>query len=337
MFKKQHIKKLAVVCIALVLIIVSVPLVTGAGGFQELFSLDTQSNNDAQELGLLGDANQDGQVTVIDATTIQKHLVELLTLDDIGMLLADVNEDGTVSVMDATLIQRWVAKIDDDTNINTILNQKENPGTDADDESTQPTAATEAGSSSEEETQPATDSACNLQFSKYGIYTGAYVEDGTDDYVENVAVLMVTNISDKYLEYAVVTFDISGTPAAFTVTGLAPGETAWVLEQNKLVIEEDAEFTYMDDITTFADDNSKEALGVDVTLGDGQLTVENNKDEDLKSVYVYYKLRHTDGNFLGGITYRVPMGDLAKGESASAVAVHCDGKNCEVVRIDWEG
>lgn len=175
-----------------------------------------------------------------------------------------------------------------------------------------------------------------LQFTQYGRYTGLFTEDGTDEYVENVAILLVTNISEVYLQYATVTFDISGAPAVFTVTGLNPGESAWVMEKNRLAIELDAVFTHVDDIASFARDNRESSEDVTVILGDGTITVENGTGNDLKGLYIYYKQRHTDGNFLGGITYRIPMGDLAAGETASAIAAHCNPATCEVVRIDWE-
>lgn len=42
-------------------------------------------------------------------TAVQKYLVELLTLDQAQLLLADVNQDGEVSIADATLIQMMIA------------------------------------------------------------------------------------------------------------------------------------------------------------------------------------------------------------------------------------
>lgn len=180
------------------------------------------------------------------------------------------------------------------------------------------------------------DASGRLKFTTYGRFTGKFVEDGRDEFVRNVAILLVSNVSDEYLQFAVLTFDISGKPAAFTVTGLNPGESAWVLEQNRLAIGTDAVFTHMDDLVSFAPDNRDKTKDVQVHLGDGQLSVTNNTGKDLSGVYIYYKQRHTDGNFLGGITYRVPMGDLSDGNSASAIAAHCDPATCEVVRIEWE-
>ncbi len=174
-----------------------------------------------------------------------------------------------------------------------------------------------------------------LEFTYYGRYSGKFVEDGTDEYVQNVAILLVTNISQEYLEYAVATFDIDGEVAAFVATGLAPGESCWALEKNRLQVEKGATFTHVDDIASFTEYVSPADTDVAVALSEGQLAVKNNTGKDLSNVYVYYKQVHTDGNFLGGITYRVPIGNLQKDEEASSVAMHCSMKNCKVVSITY--
>ncbi len=174
-----------------------------------------------------------------------------------------------------------------------------------------------------------------LKFTYYGSYSGQFVEDGTDEYVQNVAILLVTNISKDYLEYAVITFDIDGEAAAFVATGLAPGESAWVLEKNRLNVSKGAVFTHVDDIASFVKYTSPYDTGVAVALSEGQLAVRNNTGKDLSNVYVYYKQVHTDGNFLGGITYRVPIGNLQADEEASSVAMHCNAANCKVVSITY--
>lgn len=60
---------------------------------------------------LLGDVNGDGEITVVDATIIQKYIVGLTTLDDETLNVADVNKDGAVTVVDATLIQKFIVKL----------------------------------------------------------------------------------------------------------------------------------------------------------------------------------------------------------------------------------
>ena len=60
----------------------------------------------SSEFYVPGDVNLDGQVTVTDATLIQKHLAGLNEFDrDKQLELADVNYDGAISILDATEIQ----------------------------------------------------------------------------------------------------------------------------------------------------------------------------------------------------------------------------------------
>lgn len=60
-----------------------------------------------------GDVNGDGDITVVDATLVQKHVVQLETLSADKQILADVNGDNTISVVDATLIQKYVVHLKD--------------------------------------------------------------------------------------------------------------------------------------------------------------------------------------------------------------------------------
>ncbi len=69
----------------------------------------------------VGDANGDGDVNVLDATIIQKHIANILTLEDLALLAADANEDGTVDVIDATTIQKVLAGLIEKGNIGTIV------------------------------------------------------------------------------------------------------------------------------------------------------------------------------------------------------------------------
>ena len=62
----------------------------------------------------LGDVNGDGYITVADATLVQQHAAELITLTGNALLAADTSKDGFVTVADATLIQRYAAELIDE-------------------------------------------------------------------------------------------------------------------------------------------------------------------------------------------------------------------------------
>ena len=58
-----------------------------------------------------GDVNRDNNISIKDATLIQKYIARLETLDDEQKKLADVNGDNNVSIKDATKIQHIIAKL----------------------------------------------------------------------------------------------------------------------------------------------------------------------------------------------------------------------------------
>lgn len=60
-----------------------------------------------------GEVNGDGDITIVDATLVQKHVVQLETLSADKQILADVNGDNTISVVDATLIQKYIVQLED--------------------------------------------------------------------------------------------------------------------------------------------------------------------------------------------------------------------------------
>ena len=61
----------------------------------------------------VGDVNGDGEITILDATCIQKYIAQLEDFTDKQKEVADVNGDGTISVMDSTQIQKYIVQLID--------------------------------------------------------------------------------------------------------------------------------------------------------------------------------------------------------------------------------
>ena len=62
---------------------------------------------------LVGDVNGDGVVNITDATTVQKHIAQLIELEGDCLKSADANGDGAVNIADATQIQKYIAQLID--------------------------------------------------------------------------------------------------------------------------------------------------------------------------------------------------------------------------------
>lgn len=56
----------------------------------------------------LGDVDEDGEITISDATAVQQYLVGLRTLSSSTLKNAEVDGDGDISVSDATMIMRYL-------------------------------------------------------------------------------------------------------------------------------------------------------------------------------------------------------------------------------------
>ncbi len=81
-------------------------LVNVVDGFY--FMITNWADTDSE---VLGDVNGDGNLTVLDATLIQKKVLNLVEFTDSETECADVNADGKVDVSDVTQVQKSVAGI----------------------------------------------------------------------------------------------------------------------------------------------------------------------------------------------------------------------------------
>ena len=170
----------------------------------------------------------------------------------------------------------------------------------------------------------------------YSSFSGQYVEDGSDIPVEHVAAMLVRNQTKEFLDLATIEYEIDGKPATFVVTGLPAGKSAWVMEKNQMTITEGAEFKYIDKTTAFKSGVVSSTDKITLSAEGNMLTAVNNTGEKLEGVFVYYKTLHTDGNYLGGITYMTTFGDLEPGEKKTELAGHYDKDKTEIVRIGWK-
>lgn len=75
----------------------------------KVWSADVTQN---VEIFPIGDVNSDGDISVVDATLVQKYIVGLEKLTDLQKKSAEVNGDGDISVVDATLIQKYIVGLE---------------------------------------------------------------------------------------------------------------------------------------------------------------------------------------------------------------------------------
>lgn len=176
----------------------------------------------------------------------------------------------------------------------------------------------------------------NLSLDALGGYSGNYLEDGTDDLVNNVAAIVVTNHSNQMLQVADITFRVNDTETAeFRITDLPAGMTVLALEQNRRPYSKEDDYSYGQTATGYMDmPTLSEDTFTIVTDTAGKLTLKNKVDRTFDKVYVYYKYVQQGGVYLGGITYRVPFENLKAGGEITETANHFDPANSRVVDLE---
>ena len=76
---------------------------------------------------MLGDADLDENINVMDATRIQAHVAKALTLEGDAATAADADEDGKIDVVDSTYVQRYVAKLDKFASVGKVVGGADGP------------------------------------------------------------------------------------------------------------------------------------------------------------------------------------------------------------------
>ena len=72
--------------------------------------VSTEPTTEDPNAVLIGDVTGDNEITIADATLIQKHLAELETLTGDALKAADSNGNGRVTIKDVTMVQKYVAE-----------------------------------------------------------------------------------------------------------------------------------------------------------------------------------------------------------------------------------
>lgn len=174
----------------------------------------------------------------------------------------------------------------------------------------------------------------NITAEAVGSYTGNYVEDGSDEPIQNVASLIVTNHSEAMLQVADIEFKVNDSETArFRVTNLLPGTAVLVLEANKREYNSMDDYSYGTVATAWIDYVSLHEDKFLITKDDGKLTLKNKTENTYTKVYVYYKYAQVGGAYMGGITYRVPFENIAPNATIESVANHFNKATSRIIDV----
>lgn len=153
------------------------------------------------------------------------------------------------------------------------------------------------------------------EISEVFLYSGAFVENGSDEYIENVLALKIKNCSEKALNLLDFSISTNCGEFSFSAVTLFAGAELCVLEKNAAVLSQIPEITGVSLINAapFENTPSLNSEKLEITLLTGAVNVRNISGEQLNNIYVYYK-NILNGELFGGICYRLSVGSLAPGE-----------------------
>lgn len=167
-------------------------------------------------------------------------------------------------------------------------------------------------------------------------YAGMYMEDGTNEPVADVMMIVLENTADQDLQLARISIAYEDFTAEFEVTNLPAGEKVVALEKNRHPEASGAcQSIQLKNVVFFPEVMSLQESRLKITGSNGMLTVENISGEDIPGdIYIYYK--HSASDLLyGGITYRVAVrGGLKAGQSNMVVAGHYTPDTCRLLMAD---
>lgn len=167
-----------------------------------------------------------------------------------------------------------------------------------------------------------------------GKYTGIYMEDGSDEVVTDMLMLILKNGSDRDLQLARIELAYADFTAQFEVTNLPAGESVVLLEKNRHeYVDEEFISASAKNVAFFQEDMGLCEDKVKITGTKGSIQVENLTDEPLGELYIYYKNSAADLLY-GGITYRARVdAGLEPGNVASVMTGHYNPDTCTIVNV----
>lgn len=176
----------------------------------------------------------------------------------------------------------------------------------------------------------------HLKIVNVGSYVGAYMEDGSDEIVSDILMLIVTNFSNKDIQYAEITLPTENGDAKFSVSTLPAGESTVLLELNRMEYsgKEVATNAVVENVAIFAEPLLLQEEALKLQVMDGALNVTNISGADIDSdIVIYYKNAASD-LYYGGITYRVRLeGGMKAEEIKQITAKHFSDSGSKIMFV----
>lgn len=211
---------------------------------------------------------------------------------------------------------------------------------------TQQTTTSEQQLTSESEPEPtsapAVKDSINLGYGIYvtdvGSYTGMYMEDGSDEVLSDILMLVIENKGEQDVQYAEISMQLGEQTARFTATTIPIGEKMVLLEQNRMQWDETVDYSQVypmaENVAYFQDPISLQEEQLKIGIVDGAINVTNISGRDIPgTISVYYK-NAADDIYYGGITYRITIeGGLKADEIRQVMTNHASDTGSKIMFV----
>lgn len=178
-----------------------------------------------------------------------------------------------------------------------------------------------------------------LEIIRGGSYTGAFVEDGSNAPCSDVLALVVTNTSNRFLEWAELALSVGEETAYFRISSLPAGQSLLVMERSAMTYDPAAAYgqTVLLNSTEGEKDFSLHTERFSITAADHVVNLQNLSPEEISgNIAIFYK-NVVDGLYLGGITYTKTLtSGVAGGGIAQFICENYTVAGSELVFIVYE-
>lgn len=174
----------------------------------------------------------------------------------------------------------------------------------------------------------------DLVLERIAPYSGMYVEDGSNQKVSDVAMLLVRNAGSYPVEYAELAVNYGDARLVFRVSALPAGKSAVVQEQSRKAMPE-ADPSACKALVVRRAQMGQATQQVSVTdNGDGTLTIRNLTDQPIPTVRIFYKYYMDDQSvFVGGIAFTVRITRLAANGETTIQPSHYTSSSSRIVMV----
>lgn len=173
-----------------------------------------------------------------------------------------------------------------------------------------------------------------IRISQVGKYTGMYMEDGSNEFVSDVLMILVTNDTPDDLQFAQIQLSNQTDVADFELTTLPAGESLVVLEKNRKPYSEGYSYAVANHITFFPEPMGLMEDRIEISTLENILNVHNLTQQDIPGpIHIYYK-NTASGQLYGGITYRITLDEgLAAGQIQQLVSSHFSTASSKIMFV----